>query len=538
MKRFFIVGLLMCIAATACTRMEEDVPQVPIQEKVLKKGILRVASRDAFASIVEEMKKLDIYDVANLPATRSGEVMLDESFVSLREHLIEQGLQEFTEEQLAEIIADSLEYEPEDSLIVDPYLMAMLNEDRQVQIDNMIYQYIPEGLLIYPSPISMEYVNDSTLVFNPEDLILPDSSEIPDDGEPIQVEDEEGNEAELIPIEYPDIEEYPEADDLSDRIPLDENGRPINLGGNGSGSSSSNSNQPSGLFLADGTFVPEDDVLHAWFEDGEGNGSWLKKAFFSIFKGTRVDLANKFSDDRRMIVIMSDINYYLTNSCEMKVKMQRKKFGIWWRKKADRIYYGWTPIEIEHKFNNKIFFDPGAPIPPAVQPGTGSNITPTKKYPDIMKTKVTIDGHKHDVALIEVPYSEYDFYHGDINAFFNNYHAKQYLLINKWNSYLKQQGIYGVPIGLYTADASDLKMYCIYPPNNSYHDDDRKVVVKWRKIFLQGAISYVYDSTTESFDINDLDFEPYEQSVSIKRGMIYGAVKYGNKIKACAISTR
>lgn len=130
MKRFFVIFLVMCAAATACTRIEEDVPQVPIQEKVLKKGMLRVASRDAFTSIVDEMKKLDIYDVANLPATRSGEVMLDESFVSLREHLIEQGLQEFTDEQLAEIIADSLEYEPEDSLIVDPYLMAMLNEDR------------------------------------------------------------------------------------------------------------------------------------------------------------------------------------------------------------------------------------------------------------------------------------------------------------------------------------------------------------------------------------------------------------------------
>lgn len=527
----------MCIAATACTRIEEDVPQVPIQEKVLKKGMLRVASRDAFTSIVDEMKKLDIYDVANLPATRSGEVMLDESFVSLREHLIEQGLQEFTDEQLAEIIADSLEYEPEDSLIVDPYLMAMLNEDRQVQIDNMIYQYIPEGLLIYPSPNSMEYANDSTLVFNPEDLILPDSSEIPDDGEPIQVEDEEGNEAELIPIEYPEIEEYPEADDLSDRIPLDENGRPINLGGNGSGSSSAN-DLNGDLYLPNGMIIPKTNINDAWFEEGEGDGNWFRKTLSKLLGGTRVDVVNNFSNDRRMVVMLSDINYLITTTCEMKVKMQRKKFGIWWRKKADHIYYGWTPIEIEHKFNNKIFFDPGAPVPPEVEPGTGENFTPSKTYPDIMNTKITIDGNKHEVALIEVPLNEYDFKNGNIDNFADNFYAKSYEIQNQWRGYLRENAKSDMPFGLYAANASNSTMYCIYPPFMGQCNDDRNVSIKWCTIFMQGLIGYSFHSQDNSFNIKDFDFKNFGQEISIKRGRIYGAIQYGNQLIACRITTR
>lgn len=72
-----------------------------------------------------------------------------DGFVSLREHLIDQGLREFTDAELAEIIADSLEYEPEDSLIVDPYMTAILNGEREVQVGNKICRFVDEGMVMY-----------------------------------------------------------------------------------------------------------------------------------------------------------------------------------------------------------------------------------------------------------------------------------------------------------------------------------------------------------------------------------------------------
>lgn len=65
-----------------------------------------------------------------MPLTRSG----DPSFTSLRESLVEQGLEDFTDEELADIRARGLIYEPEDELIKDPNLIVVLNQDRQVRI--------------------------------------------------------------------------------------------------------------------------------------------------------------------------------------------------------------------------------------------------------------------------------------------------------------------------------------------------------------------------------------------------------------------
>ena len=56
---------------------------------------------------------------------------------------------EFTDVELAEIAADSLEYGPEDSLIVDPYMTAILNGEREVQVGDKICRFVEDGMMMY-----------------------------------------------------------------------------------------------------------------------------------------------------------------------------------------------------------------------------------------------------------------------------------------------------------------------------------------------------------------------------------------------------
>ena len=63
--------------------------------------------------------------------------------------MLDQGLREFTDVELAEIAADSLEYEPEDSLIVDPYMTAILNGEREVQVGDKICRFVEDGMMMY-----------------------------------------------------------------------------------------------------------------------------------------------------------------------------------------------------------------------------------------------------------------------------------------------------------------------------------------------------------------------------------------------------
>ncbi len=90
-------------------------------------GILAFNSQDDLGSVVSFLRETDTFE---LSSTRA----VSRNFVSLRDKLITQGLREFTDAELAIIESEGLIYEPEDELIADPYFMAVLNEDREIQV--------------------------------------------------------------------------------------------------------------------------------------------------------------------------------------------------------------------------------------------------------------------------------------------------------------------------------------------------------------------------------------------------------------------
>lgn len=532
MKNLSAFLLMLCMLFVSCAQPDEEFAPATKTERVAKLGVLRVASESGFAALVDEMKQMGTFDVRDLPQTRSGEVQTDETFVSLREHLIEQGLREFTDEELAEIIADSLEYDPEDSLIVDPYMMALLNENREVQIGDMVYRYIDEGLLIYDAPVFDSIWNAGPgHIFDPGNIIWPDSMAI-QDGESTVVVDNNGNEAIFHHIVY-------RRNDLIWDPSLGDFGGGGGSSGGTSGGSGSNpgsgEEEPiNGLLLNDGSIVPESNINFAYYEHGEGDGSWIQKGISGLL-GTNVVVINKFDSTHRMKLRMFDMDYLIYKSCGMTVRMQKKSWGIWWRKKAQRIYYGWTPLEIEYKFPHKIFFDPGAPTPPNVELGEGDIDELPSKYPDVYTRDFPLKGGK--VALFHVPANQYDFRSGNIGQFFNNYMSTIGDLTGLWSSYLSNKGLANMPYGLYTPSADDCRMLCIYPPYSQYVSNDGREVIRWESMLAVGAVTYCYKEG-ESFSYKNIGFEDTTPDFEIMRGGVYGAVMYGNQLRACIIGTK
>lgn len=525
---------MLCSLFVSCAQPDEEFSPATKAERVAKLGVLSIASEAGFAALVDEMKQMGTFDVRDLPQTRSGEVQTDDTFVSLREHLIEQGLREFTDEELAEIIADSLEYDPEDSLIVDPYMMALLNENREVQIADKMYRYVDEGLLIYDAPVILDsgYDFDTLAYFDAEHFSLPDSLTL-QEGESTAVVDDNGMEAVLHHIEY--RKDYqildPSFEDFGG------GGSESGTGGSSGGGTSGGNTEDeptNGLLLNDGSIVPESNINFAYYEQGEGDGSWIQKGISGLL-GTNVVVINKFDKKHRMKLRMFDMDYLIYKSCGMTVRMQKKFLGIWWRKKAQRIYYGWSPLEIEYKFPYKIFFDPGSPTPPNVELGEGDIDELPSKYPDVYTRDFPLKGGK--VALFHVPGNQYDFRSGNIGQFFNNYMSTISDLTALCGSYLTKNGLADMSYGLYTPSADDCRMLCIFPSFSQSVDAEGREAIRWESMLAVWAVTYSY-KLDESFNYKNIGFEDTTPDFKIMRGGVYGAVMYNNQLRACLIGTK
>lgn len=145
----FVMALYVSSCTQDLTQNENMQPQSDETTAPVKSGVLHFNSVDDLSSTISQMKERQAFDIKHLPATRAAAQALNGEFVSLRQHLLDQGLREFTDVELAEIAADSLEYEPEDSLIVDPYMTAILNGEREVQVGDKICRFVEDGMIMY-----------------------------------------------------------------------------------------------------------------------------------------------------------------------------------------------------------------------------------------------------------------------------------------------------------------------------------------------------------------------------------------------------
>jgi hypothetical protein len=257
-----------------------------------------LSSTDDLARQIEALQEADSYDVKSIPATRAG----NSEFISLRDKLIADVMQGFSPEELQEIESEGLVYEPEDEFIIDPFLMSILNANREVMIGDKMYRYVEAGLIEYtPTPENIETVNKI------------DNNELTTRSTNIHGQTQSlGSDIKLIAIEYSPLEERAEMSET----------RASGLNADGS------------ITLKDGIIrIPTSDIAKETYGKGNGSGSWIQQGVSGFF-GTNVTVDNHFDKKHRAKLRLYSQDYILYRAIGMTLRMQRRRLGIWWRIQA------------------------------------------------------------------------------------------------------------------------------------------------------------------------------------------------------------
>ena len=515
MKKLPIYFLSVIVCLFVGCSQNNNIESIAKEEPKVSSRILKFPSKERLGSIISEMQAIAAEDIRELPATRTSDVEIDEEqFVSLRQHLIEQGLRSFSNDELAEIIADSLEYEPEDSLIVDPYLMCLLNENREVQIDNKIYKYINEGVIVYN-------VTDP-IIFDASGLVIDSiTCESLEHGDIMKITDHNGVQAELIALTYakPDVSPFEEYRD----------GYIDTFGGDGGGII----NDPyegvtRSVTMIDETTIPQEKVNILVYKNDGHTGSWLNDLSTSLF-GLNLTITNKFNSRHRMKLRLYSQDYWIYKATGMTVRMQKRTLGIWWRKKAQEFRYGWTAMECKYSFKIPVFKDP-TPTPEGYTYG---------KYPTAMRKNFPFA--KKDIVLFHIPIANYDVKTGDINKVFSLGMKEAAKQIEAWFSKPSNKKYEDHPWGLYTyKPTEENKLLVVYPQGEECAYGKGREVVKWDANWFSGTYTIGYTSTLSGggFSVDDFEFKVDSPSkLETIRGRVHAAVRFNDEWRACAILT-
>lgn len=501
MNKLFLLPLLLFFLSS-CTK-ESDPKFVGQSVALDSRGhtdILKFSSQEELAEALDAMKVTETCEIVSYTTrTRSAP---NDQFTSLKNYLTERGLREFSEAELAEIAAESLEYEPEDSLVIDPYLASVLNKDREIQIGDKIHRFVEEGLLIYAAADKCR--------FNAEWKTQTDVSGL-SHGQRIPVHAGEFR-AELVKIDYlsyEDIEIDAEDFELMDEMPM-----------------SRTVVTSRGIRLANGDFVPADKIRRTTYRKGGGNSSWLAKSVSGVF-GKNVTLTNNFDKRHRMKLRMYEQDYVIYRAVGMTVRMQQRRLRIWWRKKAQEFRYGWTAIECEYKFPKPAFLEP---------PKMPNGMPKYNKYPTAMNKKFPFEDSK--IVLFHIPIANYDVTTGDVNNVMTS--GMKYLTqtIQGWFNDPQNKSMRNNPRGLFTTLDGDKKIRVIFPQGEERDTGTGREVVRWDKQWFSGNFMLGFKSNLAGggFKYDKASFSP-AKDVSIIRGRIYGAVKYNGEWRACIIET-
>lgn len=502
--------MFVALFAASCANDSLPEPEINIDQNetdqtiTVNSGILAFNTSEELFRTVSALKEADKFDVKVHPATRSG----SSGFTSLRQSLIEQGLRNFTDAELAEISAEELIYEPEDEIIIDPYLAAILNQDREVQVGNSIIRYVDEGMFMYDAGDIGEFDDMGLGNLNTDNLTHGDRLTIND-------------RVQFVKIEY------------LPHILVSENDMGMVVTENPSGgysvAAANNStiyNNDGSLKLSTGVKIPKEKIKRTTYKKGNGDANWVQRTSSGIW-GTNVTLENNYDKRHRMKLRMYDQDYILYRAVGMTVRMQQRTLGVWWRKKAQEFRYGWTAIECEYKYSAPSFLEP---------PKMPNGLPQYEKYPFAMAKKFPFE--KKDIVLFHIPYAKYDVTTGDVNKVFDK---GVKALVNQMNSWYKsEQGknYTSNPKGLYTTHDNDRKILVVYPQGEEVEYNDGREVVRWEMSWFSGnfVVGFSNNMAGGGWTAGVKSFGS-STDVKIIRGRVYGAVKYNNEWRACIIET-
>lgn len=504
-KQFIYLAAFIAFTVASCTVLE-DKSQVEKSRlysesgltTMVENGVLSFNSMNEFGNTVDALKSGEACGLNIIPATKSD----DGSFVSLRESLVEKGLKEFTDEELAMIQEKGLTYEPEDELIKDPNLIVVLNQDRQVKIGEKVYTFVDVGVIVTDpdEPIDHEAVSQ-----------IGGSLE---HGEAAPVGNKGGY---VVAIDYnqPTLINGGGNDSPMDFVtdePTDGSAGGSTGGGSGSGGVST---RPSSLKLDDGIVIAESKIRRIEYVKDGGDGSWLTK-FVNNLAGTSVLAHNYYDDGHRMVLRMFSQDYIIYRSIGMSLRMQERFLGIWWRKKADEFRYGWTNIECEYTYD--------APNP----------FAPLTKSPDVINKNLSNCGK---TAFYYVPFDSYDKESGYIEDVVSSGLEVQRPVKDSYEDY-RGTGFGNNKNSVYTIkfDKDKAYVYVVYPQGEEVAYNTGKEKVRWGYEAFYGNYTAGILGSGGSWSLKDMSIKS-TSTQEIKRGRIYGAVKYDGEWRACVIET-
>lgn len=222
---------------------------------------------------------------------------------------------------------------------------------------------------------------------------------------------------------------------------------------------------------------------------------------------------------------MYDQDYILYRAVGMTVRMQQRRLGIWWRKKAQEFRYGWTAIECEYKFNAPAFQEP---------PQMPNGVPEHDKYPFTMVKPFPFANT--DIVLVNVPFANYDVTTGDVNKVLAQGLKLGLNKLNSWYKSSQGQKYRNNPNGIYSAYDRDRKIAVVFPQGEEVAYDEGREVVRWEMNWFSGSFQVGFSNKGGGWKYDSVKIDQATE-VEIKRGRVYGAVKYNNEWRACVIET-
>lgn len=414
------------------------------------------------------------YRISSLDDEKLLETKSSNTFISLWDSNREKVLSKLSENELKEITSEGLVYDPEDEIIADPVFCRILNPNREVKVGQRTYRFVKTGAIIYDNLADIKVINN----IDPEQFC----------NMPERASANIGKGIIFVRLEYNN-------DKVSTRLPVSVPGISFD-----------------GLLLNSGVFIPESKLQFTYYEENGGDANQFQKTISSIF-GKSVVSTNYFDSSHRMKLRTFAQDFLVYTTVGMTVRMQQKKMGIWWRKKAQEFRYGWTGIECLYKYKQDV-----------LPKGTNSNkieimTHPCSYYdnPVLLFPVQTIDNGGQLVSISSSFQSLVESNKEVIDFWFDNHpEYKEY-----------KYGFFHI---------YDTKKYSIFlPPYESapVYNEGRNVI-RWDfrahfKIGIKAVNGNVNPMNPIVADI---------EKTELSRGEIYAAVKYNNEWRACIISAR
>ncbi len=461
-KQFLLIAI--CTLPIACSQTDLS----------NESGVLSVRN-DAEVLSFDNVEDLNSYaNALNGQETRSLE-RTPSGFISLWESLTRDFYSTLSSEEIASAEAEGLMYEPEDHIISDPIFAKIVNERREVVVKNETYRYTELGVVIYDTTVSSEKVDQISLEqyhsFSDKQEVLIESG------------------IRFIRLMYSIPDVY---DSFDTRSPSYETGATYDR-----------------LTLKNGKTITGDKLQYVKYGKGEGNATGFQKSISSIF-GTSVVATNYFNSTHRMKLRTFCQDFIVYTSVGMTVRMQHKRAGVWWRRKAEEFRYGWTGVECHYTYN-------GPSFPSGVTFYNANTISHKTSY------------YEKPLVLFTVPLIDYQVTTQKIGDLVKQLLDKHKTTINNWLN--GNPGSSNNPRSVFAADGA-YSYSMIYPQYEESAAHDGREEVKW-DFRLHFKVGITIGSSLSG------SIEPVAdpEKIEIRRGEIYAAVKYGGEWRACVIST-